>query len=157
MIVVGEHCRNDTTGAVGRRGNNAAAGGVLFVDRQREHVHPVDNIHRVVRQLIAGDQQTTQRRSATRHAQRPRQHTFGVHAAIDTGAHGLPDVFKIGLDLLLAVQRQFVLHHHAGERQTGFFAVAQHFLCRFKRIRNLQFARVFFAEMLFVDDKTAAD
>ena len=137
MIVIGEYRRNDAAGAVGRRGHHATAGGVLFIDRQREHVDPVNDVHRIAGELIAGHQQTTQRRGATRHAQRARQHAFGVHAAVDTGAHGLPDISEIVLDLFFAVQRQLVLHHHPGERQAGLFAVGQHFLRRFKRVGHL--------------------
>ena len=55
------------------------------------------------------------------------------------------------------MQRQLILHHHAGERHAGLFAVAQHLLSGFKRIGYGEFAGALFAEMLFIDDKTAAD
>ena len=157
MIVIGEYRRNDAAGAVGRRGYHATAGGVLFIDRQREHIDPVNNVHWIAGELIAGHQQTTQRRGATRYAQRARQHALGVHPAVDTGAHGLPDVGEIILDLFFAVQSQLVLHHHPGERQASLFAVGQHFLRRFKWVGHLQFVGVFLAEVLFVDNKAAAD
>ena len=157
VVVIGEYRRNDAAGAVGRRGHHATAGGVLFIDRQCEHIDPVNDIHWIAGELIAGHQQTTQRRGATRHAQRTRQHAFGVHPAVDTGAHGLPDVGEIVLDLFFAVQRQLVLHHHPGERQAGLFTIRQHFLRRFKRVGHLQFVGVFFAEVLFIDDKAAAN
>ena len=64
---------------------------------------------------VAGDQHAAQRSRTTRNTQFTRQHAFGVQTAIDAGAHGLPDVTEVGVDLLLAVQRQFVLHHHAGQ------------------------------------------
>lgn len=38
------------------------------------------------------------------------QYAFGIHPAIDTCLHGLPDMREILVDLFLAVQRQFVLH-----------------------------------------------
>ncbi len=48
-------------------------------------------------------------------AQRPRQNAFGIHTAINTSLHGLPDVLKYSSISFFAMQRQFVLHHHAGE------------------------------------------
>jgi hypothetical protein len=55
------------------------------------------------------------------------------------------------------VQRQFVLHHHAGKRQAGLFTVVQHLLSGFERIRHVHIASGIFAEMLFINDKSAAD
>ncbi len=115
MVVVSQYRRNDAARAVGWRRHDATACGVLFVHRQSKHVHPVNDVHRIAGKLIAGNQHTTQRGGATRYAQRPRQHAFGIHTAINTGLHGLPDVTEILFNLFLAMQRQFVLHHHAGE------------------------------------------
>ena len=157
MIVVSQYRRHDAAGAVGRRGNHAAAGGVFFVNRQREHVDPVDHVHRIAGQFVRRHQHAAQRGGTARHAQRPRQHAFGVQTAIDTGAHGLPDVAEVGLDLLLAVQRQFVLHHHAGQRQPGLAAVIEHFARGVERIGHLQLLLGVLTEVLLVDDETAAD
>ena len=55
------------------------------------------------------------------------------------------------------MQRQLVLHHHAGERQPGLLAIGQHLLRRFVRVRHAQFVRALFTEVLFIDDKTAAN
>ena len=77
--------------------------------------------------------------------------------AIDTGAHGLPDVAEVGVDLLLAVQCQFVLHHHAGQRQAGLAAVVEHFARGVERVRHFQLLLAGLAEVLLVDDEAAAD
>ena len=69
----------------------------------------------------------------------------------------MPHVSKIVFDLFLAVQRQFVLHHHAGEGETGLFAIGQHLGGRFKRIGHIHIARALFAKVFFVNDKAAAD
>ncbi len=49
--------------------------------------------------------ETSIRRSAgaTRYAQRPRQraYAFGIHTAINTGLHGLPDVTEVLFNLFL--------------------------------------------------------
>ena len=102
---------------------------------------------------------TSMRRSAEarRGTRRGEQNTLGVHPAVNTGAHGLPHVSKIVFDLFLAVQRQFVLNHHAGQGQTGLFAVAQHLGGRFKRMGHIDVARALFTKVFFVNDKAAAD
>lgn len=48
---------------------------------------------------------------------------LGIQTAIDTGAHGLPDGGEIGLNLFFTVHRQFILHHHTGDRQASLLAV----------------------------------
>ncbi len=69
----------------------------------------------------------------------------------------MPDVTEVGVDILLAVQRQLVLHHHAGERQAGLAAVVEHFARGVERIRHLQLLLGGLAEVLFIDDEAAAD
>ena len=55
------------------------------------------------------------------------------------------------------MQRQFVLHHQAGERQSGFVAVTLQIGGVFVRVRygNWRFSRL--TEVLFIDDKATAD
>ncbi|CCJ75673.1 hypothetical protein BN135_737 [Cronobacter muytjensii 530] len=157
VIVVGQHRGHNAAGAVGRRGHHAWPPGVLFVHGKREHIHPVHHVHRIAGELIARHQQAAQRGGTTRHTQRARKHAFRIHAAINTGAHGLPDVSEIVFDFFFAVQRQLIFHDQPGERQAGLFAVRQQIFCRVERIRHTHFIAGGFAEILFVDDKTAAD
>ena len=48
VIVVGKYRRYDSAGAVCRGRHHASAGCVLFVHGQGEHIHPVNDVHRVV-------------------------------------------------------------------------------------------------------------
>ena len=52
--VVVQHRRHDAGGAVGRRGDDAAAGGVFLVDRQRVQVDPVEHLQRVAQRRARG-------------------------------------------------------------------------------------------------------
>ncbi len=61
LVIVGQHRRHDTAGAVGWRGHHPAAGGVLFVHRRGEHIDPVDHRHRIA---VGGVPLTSIRRSA---------------------------------------------------------------------------------------------
>ncbi len=54
------------------------------------------------------------------------------------------------------MQRQFVLHHHAGSERPVLFAILQHFFRRFKRIGTVT-SFVASGEMRFINDKAAAD
>ncbi|MNC42647.1 hypothetical protein D3C75_914670 [compost metagenome] len=126
MVIVSQNSRNDSARAVSRGGDNTSARSVFFVNRQCKHVYPVDHVHRVVRQFIAGNQHTTQCGGAARHTQWARQHAFGIHAAIDTGTHGLPDVSKILFDFFTAVQSQLVLHNHARKGHACLFTMVEH-------------------------------
>ncbi|MNT33052.1 hypothetical protein D3C72_1689610 [compost metagenome] len=59
VVIVSQHGRYDAAGAVGWSGDHAATGGVLFVDRQREHIDPVNDVHRIAGQFVGRDQQAT--------------------------------------------------------------------------------------------------
>lgn len=56
-----------------------------------------------------------------------------------------------------AVQRQFVLHHQAGERQPGFTAVTLQVGGVFVWVRNGNRRLGSLAEVLLINDKAAAD
>ena len=59
--------------------------------------------------------------------------------------------------LFFAVQRQLVLHHQAGKRQTGFLAVFLQIGCGFVRIRHVDRRTVRQTEMFFINDETTAN
>ncbi len=157
LVVVGQHRRHDTAGAVGWRGHHPAAGGVLFVHRQGEHIDPVDHRHRIAVGGVLAHQHTAQRGGAARDAQFARQDAFGGDAALDTGAHHFPHRGEVLLKGFFAVQRQFVLHHQAGERQPGFTAVTLQVGGVFVRVRNGNRRLGSLAEVLLINDKAAAD
>ncbi|CQB61622.1 Uncharacterised protein [Salmonella enterica subsp. enterica serovar Bovismorbificans] len=58
FVVIGQHRGNNAARAVGRRGDHSPARRVLFTHGQGEHVNPVDDVHRIAGEIIAGDQQT---------------------------------------------------------------------------------------------------
>ncbi len=69
----------------------------------------------------------------------------------------MPDVAEVLFNLFLAVQCEFVLHHHARERETGAVAVFQHFGRGFERIRYANLIRCILAKMFFINDEPTAN
>src|SRR6185312_14080987 len=83
---------HDAGGAVGGRGDHAAAGGVFFVDGERVEVDPVEDGQRVAQRgfgLVA--QILEHRRGTARHLQATGQGTGRAQAAGDAIGHRLPD------------------------------------------------------------------
>ena len=76
---------------------------------------------------------------------------------LDAALHHCPDVGEVLFQLFFAVQREFVLHHQAGQRQPGFAAVTLQVGGAAVRVwhRDRRFGLL--AKVFFVDDKTAAD
>ena len=74
--VVAQHGRDDAGGAVGRRRDDAPAGGILLVHRQREQIHPVHDVERTpLRRLL--QQHAIHAWRATAHLEHARQHAVG--------------------------------------------------------------------------------
>ncbi len=89
-----------------------------WIHRQSKHVHPVNDVHqRIAGKLIAGNQHTT---AARRRDAVPADGPAGTPSVfIPRSAETcmvLPDVTFL-FNLFLAMQRQFVLHHHAGSEE----------------------------------------
>jgi hypothetical protein len=67
-LIVAQDRRHDAGGAVGRRGDDAAAGGILLVHRERPEIDPVEHRQRVLqRALGALHQQAVERGRAALH------------------------------------------------------------------------------------------
>ena len=76
--------RDDAGGAVGRRGDDAAAGGVLLVDRERVQVDPVEDRQRIAQRGFRTFAQILgHRRRAALHVQAAGQHAAFADAARD--------------------------------------------------------------------------
>ena len=92
-LVVVRHGGNHAGGAVGGRGNHAAAGGVLFVHRHGVDGNPVERRQRIAAQAVGllRMQALGQTMRAAAHVQAAGQNSFGRHAALHAVPHGLPD------------------------------------------------------------------
>ncbi|VFS32637.1 Uncharacterised protein [Salmonella enterica subsp. enterica serovar Typhimurium] len=69
----------------------------------------------------------------------------------------LPDAGKASVNLLFAPQRQFILHHQAGNREPLSFTQRQQFAGGMKIIRHRFFYVVRLTKTLLFDNKAAAN
>ena len=123
--VVVQHRRDDAGRAVGGRGDDPPAGGVLLVDRQGVEVHPVHarpaGRRRLLGRAAAGAGRGARRCTlsppgSTPSARQPRstQSCMASQRSQQAGAH-----------LLLGAPGQLVRHHHAADRQAGLGAARE--------------------------------
>ncbi|MNS71106.1 hypothetical protein D3C72_1044630 [compost metagenome] len=138
-----QHGRDDARRAVGRRRHDAAARGVLFIDRHGVQVDPVHHGQRVgQRALGALRQVAVQLGRAPAHPQRAGQFAVGFRivdaaAARHAVLHDLPDAVQAAAGLRGLAPGQLVLHHQLGHRQPAFAAHGQQFPARAERVRQL--------------------
>jgi hypothetical protein len=96
-VVVVQHGRDDAGGAVGGRGDDAAAGGVFLVDGQCVEIDPVEDRQRIAQVGLGPDQSSrVQRRRAARDVQAAGQRALLAHPAGHAVLHRLPDPHQAG-------------------------------------------------------------
>jgi hypothetical protein len=132
-VVIGDHRRDHTGGAVGRRGHDAAACGVLLVDRQRIEVDPVEDRKLVLeRAFRPRDQVAIDARGAALYAEPTGQDPVLAAAAFDTALHRAPDRAQALARLVLAAPCLLVFEHDFGDRQAGALADSEQVFGRFE-------------------------
>ena len=159
MIVV-QHGRDDAGGAVGRRGDDTAAGGVLLVDRERVQIHPVEDRQRIAqRRLGALAQFAVHRRRAPLHLEPARQHAAVANAAGDAILHRLPDGEQPLTDFRLAAPGLLVFQHDPGDGLAGIRAQPEQFVAGMERVRQRRGVGhdAVFGGLVVVDHEAAAD
>ena len=123
--VVVQDGRDDAGGAVGRGGDDPAAGGVLLVDGHRvegDPVHARSGSSRSPSARAAGGRaRAARRRTLGRRAGCPRVRMPRCHALL----HDAPDLQQAGADLGLGAPGLLVLQHQRGDRQAGLPGEAQ--------------------------------
>jgi hypothetical protein len=158
--VVVQHRRDDPGRTVGRRCDDPAARGVLFVDRERVQVHPVHRGERVAQaRLGVGDQHLVHLRRAPRHLESAGQDALVLDPALDAVLHHLPDPQQALGDLFVAAPGLLVLAHDlAHGNRMGCAVLEQLFGCceRVLERGGVRLDRAPGGDAL-VDDETAAD
>ena len=96
-----QHRRHDPGGAVGRRGDDAAAGRVLLVHRECISIDPVHDVERLLIRPLRQD--TVELRRAPAHFQHSRQQAALTEAALDATLHHLPDMHELRANALVRV------------------------------------------------------
>ncbi len=98
----------------------SSARGIFFVHRQREHIDPVDDRHRIGGGgLIPTDQHPDAAPPATRNAQFARQYApGGAYRAHRAAAHHLLHPRRSVAPRFFTVQASSFWYHQTGERQT---------------------------------------
>src|SRR5690606_15126310 len=89
------HRGHDPRGAVRRRGDHAAAGRILFVDRQRPGVHPVHDIERAAGTTGAAlrlRQHPIELRCPAPYLEHAGKHTGLAEATLDALLHDVPEL-----------------------------------------------------------------
>ncbi len=154
--VVVQHCRDDAGGAVRRGGDDAAARGVLLVDRHRVEGDP---LHRVGLRVALGAQLAGGVRGTAADLEAAGQDALARHAAGDARLHGAPDAEQAGADLLLRAPGAFVLQHQRGDRQAGVAGEAQQFVAGTEGVLEDGVVEddPVLADGVLVDDEAAAD
>src|SRR5471032_2180088 len=162
LRVVAHHGRDDAGRAVGRRRDDAAASGVLLVDRHRVQAHLMQRVVRqivgaVVRGLgVAGH--APQVGGAAFHFQAAGQLAGRVQPLLDAVAHHLPDFVEARVELRAADLDALVRAQHLRYRQTAGDAMFEHLVHRIEgiryRLRRRGCGRLPFP---FGADKAAAD
>jgi hypothetical protein len=119
-FVVVQHRRDDARGTIGGRGDDAAAGCVLLVDRHGVDVDEIQDGELVAQgPLGLGAECAVQFGGAALDQQVAGQAAFGADAALHTGAHRLPDAVQPGIHLGVGAPGLFVGPHHLGDGQAG--------------------------------------
>ncbi len=155
--VVVQDGRHDAGGAVGRRGDHAAARGVLLVHRQRVEGHPLHRPQRVG-VVAVGLQLGAQRGGAPADLEAAGKHAGGAGPALDALLHHRPDVQQTLADLGLAAPGELVGEHDVADPQPGLARVRQQLLAGAERVADrcavLDDHRV--AGFVLVEDEAAA-
>ena len=135
--VVMQHCGHDAGRTVGRRGDDAAAGSVLFVDGEGVEVDPIEHLQRVSQRGFGiGTQLPVQVGCAAPHLEAARQHPVGRAAALDALAHHAPDRQQAGVDLGVAAPMALVAAHHVGDAAAFALRQSEQFGAGMKRQRQ---------------------
>ncbi|MNM91835.1 hypothetical protein D3C81_1041450 [compost metagenome] len=135
--VVVQHCRDDTGGAIGRRGDHASAEGVFFIDGQGIQVDPVEHRQRIAQaRLRVAAQLAVQRCGTALDLEPARQDalvaTTGGHAVL----HDLPDAQQAAAGFAFRAPGRFVGQHDLADRQVLRGAMAEQFLGSLERVRQ---------------------
>ena len=162
--VVVQHGGHDAGRAVRRRGDDAAAGSVLLVHRQRVEVHPVEHLQRVAqRRFRVPAELPVQFGRTPTHLEAARQRAVRLAAAHDAGLHDGPDAQQAGVDFRVTAPVALVAPHQIGDRaalaggqleQVGAGTKRQRQHGRVRRNHLLQRAIV---RDFVTDDEAAAD
>ena len=135
--VVMQHRRHDAGRAVRRRGDDASAGGVLLVHRQRIEVHPVEHDELVAqRGFGVRGELAVQLRRAPLHLVAAGQHAFGGAAATDAVLHHVPDLQQTRIDRRVVAPVSLVDAHHAGDAELLLATQREQLVAAVKRQRQ---------------------
>ena len=114
---IAEHGRDDAGRAVGRRGDDAAAAGVLLVHRNGKRA---DRVHgaEVAGELALGVRRLpVERRRAALDVQAAGKDAFRAQAALQAVVHRVPDLEQPGARRRLVLVGQLVLPDDIGDRR----------------------------------------
>src|SRR2546429_333764 len=101
LTIVANHGRNDSRGAVGRRGHYSPPGGVLLIDGDRICAGPIDRLGRIAHVLRAlVTQRVAERLRPPSHVEAAGEDAFAAHAAVDAGVHDSPPFEQAGANLI---------------------------------------------------------
>ena len=143
MQVVADRGGNHACRAIGRRGDDPAACGVLLVDRHRIDAQPVVGEQRI--DLVGAPfvlQLVMDHGGAAAHLQPAGQDTGAGQAAVDAALHRRPDAVEALVEFLPRHRTFLVRPLHLGDRQAGARRHLQHLLGGREGIGNLDAARL---------------
>src|SRR5690554_5178765 len=135
-VVVVQHRGDDAGRAVGGGGDDPATGGVLFVDRERVEVDPVERGQRVAqRGLGAGGQFGMHRGCAPADVEPAWQGATVADAALHARLHRRPQLAQAVADPVGAAPALLVLEHHLRDALAGLPRACQQFVAAGERVR----------------------
>ena len=108
---------DDSSGAIGRCGDDATASGVLFIHRHGIDGDPVERREWVCA-LASCEKALRETPGATAHVQSAGQNSFGGHAALDAYLHDVPDAQDLGADFAGCAKGALVGQHELSNAET---------------------------------------
>ena len=159
-VVVMQHRGNDAGGAIGRRGDDAATGGVFLVHRERVEIDPVEDRQRIAQRRFRPIAQfRVHARRAALHLEAARQHAGFAHAACDAILHRLPDRQQAAADFRLAAPDLFVFEHQLRDALACLVAQREQFVAAVERVGQRCRVRhdLVVGRFVVIDHEAAAD
>ena len=128
FVEIAGHGRDDAGRAIGRCGDDAAAGGVFLVHRHRPQIDPVHRGEGILfRADRIGQDIAMHLRRPPLDAQPAGQHAVLGEAAVDTILHRPPQALNAGADRVLGQEGALVCQHDAVDGQPLALADLQQF------------------------------